>query len=266
MKKVLTIAGSDSGAGAGIQADLKTFAALEVYGTSAITAITAQNTTSIKSITTLPAKVIENQIDAIMEDIGADVWKTGMLANEEIIETIAKKAKQYKIKFLVVDPVMVSKNGNLLLGKNALKTLVKKLLPLSYILTPNLDEAEALIGKSIKTVKEMQKAATEIYKMGAKNVVLKGGHLPKTLDAIDILYNGREFKEFKSKRIKTKNDHGTGCTFSSAIAAFLAKGKSAEESVAQAKKYITTALSSSRNLNIGLGHGPLDHTLRLGKD
>lgn len=263
MKKVLTIAGSDSGGGAGIQADLKTFAALGVYGTSAITAITAQNTTSIQGILEIPSDFVGRQIDCVMEDIGADAWKTGMLANEDIVNIVSKKAKQYKIKYLILDPVMVSKNGNLLLGKNTLKTLIKKLLPLSFVITPNLDEAEAITGKSIKTIEDMRKAAIKIYKMGPKNVVIKGGHLPKNFDAIDILYNGHEFKEFKSERIKTKNDHGTGCTFAAAIAAFLAKGHSIEESIANAKSYITSALKSARKWDIGKGHGPLNHNIEI---
>lgn len=257
MNKVLTIAGSDSSAGAGIQADLKTFASLGVYGTCAITAITAQNTCGVNSIFELPAKIVSEQIDAIMEDIGADAWKTGMLVNKEIITVVCQKAKKYKVKFLVVDPVMVSKSGAILLRKDAQETLIKKLFPLAFVVTPNLDEVQAILKKNIKTIKEMKEAATFLWKMGSKNVLVKGGHLQNNLDAVDILYDGKTFFEFCSKRIKSKNTHGTGCTFSSAISAELAKGLTIQIAVERAKDYITKALISSKNFNIGKGIGPL---------
>lgn len=261
VRTVLTIAGSDSGGGAGIQADLKTFAALGVYGTSAVTAVTAQNTTGVQSALELKEEFVGKQIDSVMRDIGADSWKIGMLANEKIISIVAKKAVEYKIKLLVLDPVMISKNGSFLLKKHALETLINKLFPLSFLVTPNLNEAKAITGKSIKTIKQMKEAAFLIKKMGPQNVLIKGGHLAKNSDAVDVLYNGREFIEFRARRIKTKNDHGTGCTFSSAIAAELAKGHSLNNAIAKAKNYVTNALKSAKNLDLGKGHGPLDHML-----
>lgn len=261
IKKVLTIAGSDSGGGAGIQADLKTFAALGVYGTSAVTAITAQNTIGVQGILEVKEEFIAKQIDSVMRDIGADAWKIGMLANKKIIDVVAKKAAKYKIRLVVLDPVMLSKNGSFLLKKKALETLINKLFPLSFVVTPNLNETKIITGKSIKTIKQMKEAAFLIKQMGPQNVLIKGGHLVKNSDAVDILYNGREFTEFRAKRIKTKNDHGTGCTFSSAIAAELAKGHSLNNAIAKAKNYVTNALELAKNLDLGNGHGPLDHML-----
>lgn len=265
IKKVLTIAGSDSGGGAGIQADLKTFVANGVFGMSVVTAVTAQNTKGVQGITELSGDFVALQIDSVMEDMGADCWKTGMLVNEEIINVVAQKAMQYKIKFLVLDPVIASTSGDLLLKRNSLKALVNKLFPLSYVITPNIIEAQNILGEKIQTKGQMKNAAVLLWKKGPKNVLIKGGHLPQGVDAVDILYDGKKFIEFHATWIKTKNNHGTGCTLSSAIAANLAKGLNIERSIDKAKNYLTSILKSSARLSIGKGHGPLDHGSNLSK-
>ena len=260
MKIALTIAGSDSGGGAGIQADLKTFLALGVYGMSVLTSITAQNTLGVQGIHDLPPDFVGLQIDSVMQDIGADAVKIGMLSNAQIIKTVSKKIKKYQVKNLVIDPVMVAKGGDRLLRVDAVKELKQDLIPLAMIVTPNLGEAEVLSELRIQNIEDMKKAARKIYKLGAKNILIKGGHLLSN-KAIDLLYNGENFREFKAERINTKNTHGTGCTLSSAIAAGLAQGKKVEEAVNTAKKYITLAIQNS--LDIGHGHGPLNHLVRL---
>jgi hydroxymethylpyrimidine/phosphomethylpyrimidine kinase len=259
MKTVLTIAGSDSGGGAGIQADLKTFAAFGVYGTCAITAVTAQNTKAVTGVWKLPADFVAKQIDAVMTDIGADAWKTGMLATPEIVEVVAERAKYYQVKSLVVDPVMMSKGGQFLLSLDARTTLIKKLIPLAFVITPNCDEARIITEHSINNVEDMKKAATAIYKMGAKNVVVKGGHLGKGYSAIDIAYDGNKFSEIISRRINTKNTHGIGCTYASVIAAGIAKGYPVLTAIKKAKRYLDLAIKKGANLHIGHGFGPLNH-------
>lgn len=261
MKKVLTIAGSDSGGGAGIQADLKTVTALGVFGTSVITALTAQNTVGVQGIQEIPAEFVGQQIDSVMQDIGADAIKIGMLANAGIIEVITDKIKKYKMESVVLDPVMVAKGGDRLLQKNAQKTLIEKLFPLAYVITPNLFEAEIITGLKIKNIKQMKEAAKKIQQTGPKNILIKGGHLSDKKDAIDILLCGKNIYEFTSPRIETANTHGTGCTYSSAIAAFLAKGYNLEKSVKRAKKYIDLAIKGGASLQIGHGHGPLNHMI-----
>lgn len=254
--RALTIAGSDSGGGAGIQADLKTFTALKVYGLSVITSVTAQNTVGISSIHDLPTKFIESEFDTVMNDIGCDAAKIGMLSNKKIIQLIDNKIKKYKIKKTVLDPVMVSKSGTKLLKDSAISTLIRELIPEIHIITPNIPEAEVLSEIKIKNVGDIKKAAEKIKKLGCDHVLIKGGHL-NTPDAVDILYDGKNFIEFKSKKIKTKNTHGTGCTYSAAICSELAKGNSVVDSVKSAKIYVTKAIKNS--LNIGKGHGPLNH-------
>lgn len=261
MKKVLTIAGSDSGGGAGIQADLKVFAARGVYGTSAITAITAQNTIGVQGVFTLPVDFVGQQIDSVMSDIGADAWKTGMLANADIITLVAERARRYQVARLVVDPVMVAKGGDPLLQPEARDALIAKLVPLAYIITPNHHEAQVLTGQDIRTVADARRAAAAIHQMGARNVIVKGGHLAEGDDAIDVLYDGRDYTEVRTPRIPTKNTHGTGCTFASAIAAELAKGGDVREAVHNAKAYVTAALRVADELQVGRGHGPLNHFL-----
>jgi hydroxymethylpyrimidine/phosphomethylpyrimidine kinase len=253
--KALTIAGSDSGAGAGIQADLKTFAALGVYGTSVITAVTAQNTVAVTKIVELDPRMVAAQIDAIARDIGAGATKTGMLANARIIETVAKKIREHELKNLVVDPVMVAKSGDVLLRREAIEALRSHLIPLAVVATPNIPEAEALTGMRISSAREVEIAATRFIDMGAKNVVIKGGHRKGA--AIDVLFDGSSFHEFHSPRIRTRHTHGTGCTFSAAIAAYLARGEDVRIAVARAKQFVTGAIR--HGFAIGAGHSPTHH-------
>lgn len=259
MKKVLTIAGSDSGGGAGIQADLKAFSARGVYGMSAITALTAQNTVGVQGVHEVPASFVGQQIDSVMADIGADAWKTGMLANAEIIHTVAERARHYEVERFVIDPVMVAKSGDPLLREDAMDALRDELLPLAYVITPNHHEAEVLTGMEIRTVDDARRAAEAIHRQGARYALVKGGHLPAAEDAVDVLYDGNGFTEFRSPRIETKNTHGTGCTFASAIAAELAKGYDVRQAIQNAKDYLTGALRAGATLHIGQGHGPVDH-------
>ncbi len=256
----MTIAGSDSGGGAGIQADLKTFAAMGVYGTSAITAITAQNTLGVTAIHEVPTEVVTAQIQAILSDIGADAVKTGMLSSVAIIETVAQELKRHGVTRLVVDPVMVAKGGDRLLREDAVDALRTRLLPLAMVVTPNVPEAEVLTSLAIHTPEDAREAAKRIVAMGAGSAVVKGGHLSGGY-AIDVFYDGKEFREFTGRRIQTKNTHGTGCTFASATAAGLAKGLPLVDAVSQAKEYVTRAIRS--NLEIGAGHGPLNHFYML---
>jgi hydroxymethylpyrimidine kinase/phosphomethylpyrimidine kinase len=252
MKRILTIAGSDSGGGAGIQADLKAITLLGGYGMSVITALTAQNTVGVQGIHEVPGRFVEKQIDSVLSDIGADAIKTGMLANREIIEAVSQKIKQYQVKKVVVDPVMISKSGASLLRKDAQESLIKKLIPLAWVVTPNLMEASALTGLKVNSLEGMKKAAHLIYGLGAKYVVVKGGHLKGM--AVDLLYNGRNFSEMEGPRIESKNTHGTGCTFASAIATLLARGDTVDEAVRRAKTFITMAIQSG--LSLGKGTGP----------
>lgn len=254
--KALTIAGSDSGGGAGIQADLKTFAAFGVYGTSVITAVTAQNTLGVTAIQEIDLPVIASQIDAVMSDIGADAVKTGMLSSAEIIEVVAAGVNRHGISNLVVDPVMVAASGDRLLRKDAIGALKSVLLPLALVITPNIPEAEVLVGSSLSGIDEIRDAARAIAEMGASNVIIKGGHMEGP-ESLDLLYDGVEFREFVAPRIDTNNTHGTGCTFSSAIASGLAKGKTVVDATADAKQYVTEAIRCA--YPIGSGNGPLNH-------
>jgi hydroxymethylpyrimidine/phosphomethylpyrimidine kinase len=255
--RALTIAGSDSGGGAGIQADLKTFTALNVYGMSVITSITAQNTQSVIGISDTSPDFVELQVDAVVGDIGVDAVKTGMLSNERIVLSVAKKIKQYGIEKLVVDPVMRAKGGDPLLKKEAEIALKDELLPLAYIVTPNIFEAELLSGIRVRSVEDMNLAANKISALGPKNVLVKGGHLDSTPEAIDVLFDGNEFHKYRAPRINTKNTHGTGCTYSAAICAGIAKGFHILDAVEDAKEYVTQAIRNS--FNLGKGHGPLNH-------
>ena len=255
----LTIAGSDSGGGAGIQADLKTFAALGVYGTSALTAITAQNTVGVTAVYEIPTDIIVAQITAVIGDIGTDAVKTGMLSNSAIVEVVAQALKRHRVERLVVDPVMVAKSGDSLLQPEAVDAVRTQLLPLAAVLTPNIPEAEVLTGMTISSQEDMRRAAQLIVGMGARGVVVKGGHLEGP--ATDLFYDGSQFREFTAPRIDTVNTHGTGCTFASAVAAGLAKGMNVLDAVAQAKEYVTEAIR--RSFPIGRGHGPLNHFYQL---
>ncbi|GHO83632.1 bifunctional hydroxymethylpyrimidine kinase/phosphomethylpyrimidine kinase [Dictyobacter formicarum] len=261
--RALTIAGSDSGGGAGIQADLKTFAALGVFGTSAITALTAQNTLAVRSAFEVPLEMIAAQIDAVMEDIGAGAAKTGMLSSPEIIQVVAERVRHWRLR-LVVDPVMVAKGGERLLQERAIETLRSALLPWAEVVTPNLPEAEVLVGRPLQGIAAMREAARAIHALGPRFVVVKGGH--SAGPAVDILFDGQDFKELRAERVETQNTHGTGCTFSAAITAFIARGWPTEEAVVRAKRYITGAIKQADALHIGHGHGPVDHFWLLDRD
>ncbi len=255
VKTALTIAGSDSGGGAGIQADLKTFAALGVHGMVALTAVTAQNTYEVTAVHDIPQDIIAEQIDAVVRDIGVDAAKTGMLHTIPIIETVAEKIEEHGFP-VVVDPVMIAKSGARLLLEEAIDALIKKLIPKATVVTPNAMEAEVIAGMKIKTIEDMYKAAEKIAKLGPEAVVVKGGHVETGEKTVDILYYNGEFTEFTSKKIDKKTTHGTGCSFSAAIAACLAKGMPIKEAVAKAKEFITIAIQ--HGLEIGRGHGPVN--------
>ncbi|HWP58918.1 MAG TPA: bifunctional hydroxymethylpyrimidine kinase/phosphomethylpyrimidine kinase [Candidatus Acidoferrales bacterium] len=257
----LTIAGSDSGAGAGIQADLKTFAAIGVYGASVITAITAQNTQRVTKVLELPPAMVAAQIDAVAQDLKIGAVKTGMIANAAIIEVVAAKIRQYRLSNLVVDPVMVAKSGDRLLRKNAIAALRAELLPLAAVATPNLAEAEELTGLKLRNEEAIREAAKRILDMGVHSVIIKGGH--RRGPAVDVFYDGKKFLPLKAPRIRTRHTHGTGCTFSAAIAAHLARGLDLERAVVLAKRYITEAIKSA--FPIGSGHSPVHHFYQFWK-
>ena len=252
--RVLIIAGSDSSGGAGIQADLKTVSALGAFGMTAITALTAQNTTGVYGVLEVEPNFVVKQIEACVSDVGCDAVKTGMLSSTAIIEAVAAAISSHKLKPLVLDPVMIAKSGAPLLKPEAIAALKTRLLPLATVVTPNLHEAGALTGHEITTLAQMKEAARMIRDLGPENVVVKGGHLENI--AADLLYDGREFTEFRAERIDTKNTHGTGCIFASAIAANLAHKKTVRESVTAAKEFITAAIRAG--LAIGKGYGPAD--------
>lgn len=259
MKKVLTIAGSDCSGGAGIQADLKTFAAHGVYGMSVIVSIVAENTARVIGVENVAPDMIEKQIDAVFEDIGTDAVKVGMLSNTVCMEAVAHKLAEYSPRNVVIDPVMIAKNGCALMQPDSMETLIKKILPLADLLTPNIPEAEAITGMTIRTAADMERAAERIAGFGAKAVLVKGGHAVG--DALDVLYDGKAFHRYSAERIPTKNTHGTGCTYSSAIASCLALGLALPEAVARAKDYVTMAIRHS--LAIGKGCGPTNHFYEL---
>lgn len=254
--KALSIAGTDPSGGAGIHADLKTFQELHVYGMTVITAVVSQNTMGVKTFLDMPLELIENQIDAVFEDIRPDAIKTGMLSQPAVIQLVARKMSQYGINNYVMDPVMVAKSGDALLAEAAKKELVEKLLPLTTLVTPNIPEAEVITGRTITTVDEMKDAAKQIVEQyGSTAVLVKGGHLDG--EARDIFYDGSGFDELTSPRFHTKHTHGTGCTLSAAVAAELAKGYPLLEAVATAKTYITDAITNP--IALGRGHGPVNH-------
>lgn len=259
--KVLIIAGSDSGGGAGIQADLKTVSVLGAFGMTAITALTAQNTMGVYGVIEMPPEFVAQQIEVCVTDIGCDAVKTGMLANAAIIEVVAEQVRKYNLQPLVVDPVMIAKSGAPLLRPDAVDALKSRLLPLATVTTPNLHEAQALTEMEIRSLDDMKEAAKRIHKLGVKFVVVKGGHLEGMTEAIDILYDGQEFTEFKAPRYETKNTHGTGCIFASAIAAGLASGLDIKSAVKKAKEFISVAIKEA--LPLGKGHGPANPTAWL---
>jgi len=256
LKVALTIAGSDSSGGAGIQADLKTFQALGVYGMSAITAVTVQNTQKVYAIQEINPQIVHDQITCLFEDITIHVVKIGMVSSVKLIRAISDALHKVPRVPVVLDPVMISKSGYPLLKEDARQALVADLFPLAEVVTPNLHEAEALVGTAITNQDQMTGAAQKIIQLGAAKVVVKGGHLAGN-QATDILYDGRSFHHLATPRLETPNTHGTGCTFSAAIAAYLAKGSSFFDAVQQAKDYITGAIAHA--LDIGKGHGPTHH-------
>lgn len=253
--KAMTIAGSDSGGGAGIQADLKTFAAFGVYGTSALTAVTAQNTRGVFAVAEVPEEVIALQIDVVLEDIGADAVKTGMLSSASIVQTVADRLEAWGVERIVVDPVMVAKGGHPLLQESAVAALKERLLPLAMVVTPNIPEAEILAGMTVDSPQSAREAARKIAALGPRVVVIKGGHLAG--DATDLVFDGESFVELVAERIDTKNTHGTGCSFSAAIASLLARDVPVVEATREAKTWLTAAIA--RSYAIGEGHSPVNH-------
>lgn len=255
MIKVLTIASSDSGGGAGVQADLKTILSLGGYGTSVVTALTAQNTLGIHGMIPTDPEFVALQLDAVLGDIGADCVKVGALVNAPIVEVVAKKLKQYDIERIIVDPVLQSKHGTVLLDEAGVAELRAKLLPITYLLTPNIPEAEILTRMKVESVRDMKKAASKLQRMGPRYVLVKGGHLPES--PVDVLHDGTDHYEFSTHRVRTRHTHGTGCTLASAIATLLAQGLPLVDSIDQAKRYLYRALRFS--LCIGKGIGPTNH-------
>ena len=255
--KALTIAGSDSGGGAGIQADLKTFSAFRVFGMSVITAVTAQNSLGVQGVESLPPAFVAQQLRSVLSDFGADAAKCGMLATAPIIEAVAATLAEHPIEKLVVDPVMVAKSGDALLRPDAARSLIERILPLALVVTPNLPEAEALAGIPVSDRKEMEEAARRIHALGPRYVLVKGGHLKG--DAVDLLWNGRELRDFSAPRVDSPNTHGTGCTFSAAIAAGLARGQAIPDAIREAKAYVTKAIAEG--FQGGRGVGQLRHFL-----
>ncbi len=259
MYKALTIAGSDSGGGAGIQADLKTFMAHGVYGASAITAITAQNTRGVQAVRLLDPELVGAQIASVMDDIGADAVKTGMLGSAAIIGTVADHIERYQIERLVVDPVMVAKSGDRLLAADAVEALRERLLSLALVVTPNLPEASVLLDRPVEEERDMADAARDLHALGSRYVLLKGGHLPGD-DVVDVLYDGQRCLDLRSPRIPTRHTHGTGCTYAAAIVALLARGLAVEQAVREARAYLIGAIE--RAGAIGGGHSPVHHLFR----
>jgi len=260
-KTALTIGGSDSSGGAGIQADIKTFSALGCYGMSVVTMLTAQNTQGVQAISKVTAKFVEQQLKSIFSDIKVDAIKTGLLLTSSVIETVADAVGNYKKKALIVDPVMIGKNKRVLLKKDAQKVMFAKLFPLATLVTPNIDEAEHVLKMPVTDLDAMQVAAIKFCDLGVKAVLVKGGHLTKMKDSVDCLYLKKEkkFYWFSSPRIDTKNTHGAGCTLSAAITAFMAEGNDLISAITKAKKYVTKAILLGKQYRLGSGPGPTYH-------
>lgn len=258
--RVLTIAGSDSGGGAGIQADLKTFSALGCFGASAVTAITAQNTVGVTDIHPIPTSTLQNQIAAVLDDIGADAIKIGMLHSSDVIRAVSEILDLYSVANIVLDPVMVATSGDILLQPEAIESLKDILIPEATIITPNIPEAEILLGRPLESHSDLPVAARELANLGCRSVLLKAGHLDEYM-LVDVFYDSQADRliELPSERIVTENTHGTGCTLSSAIAAFLARGEGLENAVREAKAYLNQALAAGSDYRIGKGHGPVHH-------
>jgi hydroxymethylpyrimidine kinase/phosphomethylpyrimidine kinase len=276
MYKVLTIAGSDSCCGAGVQADLKVISALGAYGTCAITAITAQNTLGVSSVFNVPASVVGQQIEAVVSDIGTDSLKTGMLVSEEVVEVVCDMFRKYNLKNLVVDPVITSHTGRRLLSGEGVRKIISDLIPLSCLVTPNIPEAEILTDRKIKNLSDVKDAASVLFEQGASNVLIKGGHVmdngngngngndyDANKEIIDLFYDGKEFQYFREKRVNRDNVHGTGCMYSAAIATELAKGNDMVNSITVAKRFITKIIKESSMP--GKGNRLADFTYQAGK-
>ncbi len=268
--RILSIAGSDSGGGAGIQADLKTCSALGCYGMTAITAITAQNTCGVQGIHAIPPEMLRQQIDAVVSDIGVDAVKIGMLHDPEVVHIVAQAIRQYRFKHIVLDPVMVATSGDALIARETIAVLVDELFPLVSVITPNLDEASLLLARPIQYVDELNTAAQDLQALGAPAVLLKGGHLAEQpngnsngAQVTDVLLYAQDgemrTQTYTNPRILSRNTHGTGCTLSSAIACYLALGESLPDAVAKARAYIVQAIEQGKNVHTGQGHGPLNH-------
>ncbi len=255
--KALTIAGSDSGGGAGIQADIKTFQELDVFGMSAITAVTAQNTLGVHGVHPLTVEALRQQIDAVAEDLRPDAVKTGMLWNADMIEEVARKIDEYGFNRVIVDPVMIAKGGASLLRDESVATLKELLIPRSYAITPNVPEAETLTGMTISSLDDRKKAAEQLVKMGAQHVIIKGGHQPEDNHITDLLFDGSMFMQITHPYINTKHTHGTGCTFAAALTAQTAKGDSIHQAFEVAANFVREAVENT--LGIGSGHGPTNH-------
>ena len=258
--RLLTIAGSDSGGGAGIQADLKTFSALGCFGMSAITALTAQNTTGVRSIHGVPADMLRDQIDAVMEDIGVDAVKIGMLHSPEVVQTVASAIDRHALAHVVLDPVMVATSGAVLIDSPAIAALVRELFGRAVVITPNLDEASLLVGRTLANEQDMQAAAIELLAKGANAVLVKGGHLAGDVVSDLLQVAGGAPHWMRAPRIATANTHGTGCTLSSAIAAYLALGYTLVDAVEAARLYVRGALAAGASVKTGQGNGPLNHS------
>ena len=255
VKTALTIAASDPSGGAGIQADLKTFSRFRVYGMSVVTALTAQNTVGVSDVLEVPPDFVARQLDAVLTDIQVDAAKTGMLLTAGVVDVVARKVREYQIRNLVIDPVMVSTSGTPLLNDDAIGSFCRNLLPLGLLVTPNTDEARILAGKAITTVDDMEEAALKIHGMGARFVLIKGGHMAGD-EVIDVLFDGKEFSHFGSKRIQSRQTHGTGCVLSAAITAETAAGKTIKEAIQAAREFVVAAIT--HGLNLGKGTGPCD--------
>jgi hydroxymethylpyrimidine/phosphomethylpyrimidine kinase len=261
VRTALTIAGSDSGGGAGVQADLKTFAAHGIYGTCAITAVTAQNTIGVSTFAALSADLVTAQIEAVMSDIGAHAAKTGMLATAAIVEAVAAAVVDLEVPWLVVDPVMIAKSGDRLLDDAALGAMKSELLRRAFVVTPNLPEAETLSGVTIRADEDRREAARRIVALGTAHVIIKGGHV-ESADISDLLYDGHRFVEFHAERVAGRNTHGTGCTFAAAITSQLALGRTLHDAIPLAQQYVAGAIRNAPDL--GRGHGPMDHLWTCG--
>jgi hydroxymethylpyrimidine/phosphomethylpyrimidine kinase len=258
--RVLSIAGSDSGGGAGIQADLKTIAALGCYGMTAITALTAQNTTGVRAIHGVPPQMLADQIDAVVEDIGVDAVKIGMLHAPEIVRTVAAAIDRHRLQRVVLDPVMIATSGAVLIGEDAVSVLVRELFPKALVITPNLDEAALLVGRPLGNEADMEAAARQLLEMGARAVLVKGGHLTGDIVSDLLLERDGDPCWMRGARIHSPNTHGTGCTLSSAIASHLALGAALPEAVQRAREYVRGALQAGANVRTGAGSGPLNHS------